>query len=521
MQVAAGPPLASATVQSRGRLGSAATRWSPSGVGFQRSSSPVPPLKLNGDSAPAQSSNARRPKQASSQQNGSTSGSQKPQMARTLGHMRVQPPSTVPEETATMSPRSARGYTAASGSETERGSSSDLLDVMMLPGDVLVAFETGRLWDIGRAGGFMGHTLLVTSRPRRILRNSIAAFEYDAVWPKTGASEIWALETVESTRGSQGLHEATVLLYVDNDGRLTLIGEESPVHGLCYQDHEVLELWQSPPELRMRLRLDLMQDALLEMRAQIGGSNWSVTTAARAMLTSANIAAGAREAEVAACWKQEPICTSVVISIWQRYLCKAAEVINATTPDAPVQSIDLIRKFMPLKADRGLPGELLAAMQEAGWVRVANIKKGPPNSTRAALPATVLPAAVVGGSSTPSCPQPQAPMRFTPTVRRAQCAQLHQTVTQVQHVQSVKQPQQATQAHQTVTQLHQPQQAQQAQSVKIAMRQDKARISIISDGGSVRDAAKMFEHSGHSYGQVHTLRALQTTATWKLRTMSM
>ena len=47
-------------------------------------------------------------------------------------------------------------------------------------------------------------------------------------------------------------HEATVLLYVDNDGRLTLIGEESPVHGLCYQDHEVLELWQSPPELRVR-----------------------------------------------------------------------------------------------------------------------------------------------------------------------------------------------------------------------------------------------------------------------------
>ena len=37
-------------------------------------------------------------------------------------------------------------------------------------------------------------------------------------------------------------------------------------------------------------------------------------------------------------------------------------------------SLDFILKWMPLKADRGLPGDLVTAMQSAGWVRVAQVK---------------------------------------------------------------------------------------------------------------------------------------------------
>jgi len=277
------------------------------------------------------------------------------------------------------------------GAETANFFRCDALDQMILPGDVLfaVAHETGRLWDIGRAGGFMGHVLLASSKPRRIPWNSDGGVEFSAMWPQGGVAEIWKIDTVESTRSTEGLHEASILIYVDNHGRLTLIGEESSVNGLSYQDHEVLELWQSPPGLRDTMRLDLIMAALEDMRAEIGEFDWSAATAARAVLTSASIVADTLEAEVAACWEREPICTSVVISFWQRYLCKFAEVIN-------VQPIALIRQWMPLKADRGLPGELLAAMRDAGWVRVPSIARSSP------LKASPVPFM----STTVGCPQP-------------------------------------------------------------------------------------------------------------------
>merc|ERR1719491_1720896 len=159
--------------------------------------------------------------------------------------------------------------------------------------------------------------------------------------------EVWAIQTVESTRGTQGLHEAEVLVYVDSSGRLTLIGEESAHNGLSCQDHEVLELWQSPAEVRMQLRPDLMRQAFAEMLGEIGEFDWSVTTAARAVFNSAVLSPYAREAEVAACWQQEPICTSVVIAFWQRYLSKIAEAHNATPTNPRINPMDLFKRYMP------------------------------------------------------------------------------------------------------------------------------------------------------------------------------
>lgn len=246
----------------------------------------------------------------------------------------------------------------------------------MLPGDVLSTCDHGggRLWDIGRAGGFMGHTFVVTARPRRVSWNSRHAEEQnlEAIWPKGDVSEIWAVRIMESMRDVAGLHEAEAYVYVDGQGQLILIGETCHRAGeLFFQDPELVELWQSPAELRSSFRLDLMQESLEETRAQIGDFGWSVTTAARAVLTNANIPQGAGEAEIAACWQQEPICTSIVIALWQRYLCKLAQALSAA--GTSVKPIDLIMRWMPLKADRGLPGELLSTMQKAGWVRIGPI----------------------------------------------------------------------------------------------------------------------------------------------------
>merc|ERR1712000_207818 len=65
---------------------------------------------------------------------------------------------------------------------------------------------------------------------------------------------------------------------------------------------------------------------------------------------------------VKALWEAAPICTSVPITFWQRYLCRLAKGCNAS-------AAELIRKWMPLAADRSLPGELCSTMRKCGWTR--------------------------------------------------------------------------------------------------------------------------------------------------------
>jgi len=63
-------------------------------------------------------------------------------------------------------------------------------------------------------------------------------------------------------------------------------------------------------------------------------ASWSHVTVARAILTSATLTSLSESKPeqtlelVRSCWKREPICTSVVITFWQRYLCElGADVV--------------------------------------------------------------------------------------------------------------------------------------------------------------------------------------------------
>lgn len=67
-------------------------------------------------------------------------------------------------------------------------------------------------------------------------------------------------------------------------------------------------------------------------------------------------------------WAQQPICTSVVIIFWQMYLWRLATAHG----DNPA---DIILKFMPLRADRVLPGQLLKTMREHGFVALSLMPK--------------------------------------------------------------------------------------------------------------------------------------------------
>eukprot|EP00746_Dinoflagellata_sp_MGD_P088873 gnl/MRDRNA2_/MRDRNA2_351214_c0_seq1.p1 gnl/MRDRNA2_/MRDRNA2_351214_c0~~gnl/MRDRNA2_/MRDRNA2_351214_c0_seq1.p1 ORF type:complete len:227 (+),score=40.68 gnl/MRDRNA2_/MRDRNA2_351214_c0_seq1:1-681(+) len=108
-------------------------------------------------------------------------------------------------------------------------------------------------------------------------------------------------------------------------------------------------------------------------------TRWSELTAMRAVFTSARIVAGASSAEtmtkVLQSWLQRPICTSVIIIFWQRYLCRlAAEHAACQSEHVITQlSLDWIMRWIPLKADCVLPGDLTDVLSEVGWVRIISM----------------------------------------------------------------------------------------------------------------------------------------------------
>lgn len=250
--------------------------------------------------------------------------------------------------------------------------------------------------------------------------------------------ELWRVHTMESTRRETGLYESELLVYLQRRSRqLILVGEVDREGELSTTDHEVIELWQSPEQLRCELHVDIMAEVIADMRAT--QADWSARTAARALLKKAafTVEKGSIAAldEIRACWERAPICTSVVISFWQRYFFKLAAAppaLEAAVPgtiflvgervaywsesfrqwmnavvtgqncstdgtvvsynldikcgalannirrpvhvtDRSVKALELILSYMPLKADRALPCDLLRSMRECGWVAVPQV----------------------------------------------------------------------------------------------------------------------------------------------------
>lgn len=240
-------------------------------------------------------------------------------------------------------------------------------------GDVLLVKGRGRLAAIGAAGGLMGHVMLAQGAPRRLLATSPEAAALFGVRPLLHSEQLWRVEVFESTRSNVGLHCCELLLHPEHGtGRVVLVAEltkSSPgvdvpeETELLLIDDEAAEVWQSPPELRSELRPKIMSEVLREMK--ISEQSWSIATAARAMLKTATVRGRSIQGhllqELKACWLEAPICTSVVVVFWQQYLCRLAQ---ETSQD----ELDLILKWMPLKADRGLPSELIDTMSKCKWV---------------------------------------------------------------------------------------------------------------------------------------------------------
>lgn len=142
-----------------------------------------------------------------------------------------------------------------------------------------------------------------------------------------------------------------------------------------------MEVWQSPAELRSQLRMDCIDAVLADMVSC--EASWSLTTAFRAVTRSAKLSRR-RDllGKVQGYWESAPICTSVVTSFWQRYLCSYAHATGQ-------RETDLILKWMPLKADRVLPGELIDTMRSCGWCNIKRVPKISPFQSSVECPNSV------------------------------------------------------------------------------------------------------------------------------------
>jgi len=174
--------------------------------------------------------------------------------------------------------------------------------------------------------------------------------------------------TMESTHGETGLFQTETLLYIDQSTRqIIMVGdvtERHPGHREIGMgtEHIAVQLWQSPHQLRSKVNGAVASQVVAEMAAHT--SDWSWVSGIRAMFLNPLVeVAHDIISEVKECWHKAPICTSVVIVFWQRYICKMAEASGQ-----PWIAGELIRSFMPLKADRTLPTDLLTTMQRSGWV---------------------------------------------------------------------------------------------------------------------------------------------------------
>jgi hypothetical protein len=246
------------------------------------------------------------------------------------------------------------------------------------PGDVL--FQKGEatgIWRIGATGGVMGHVVVVVSQPTRLARQSELHQALQEAHPSE-LPELWRISTVESTRRERGLHHTELFAYASpHAGHLVLVGELGRDGQISSFDREQMQVWQSPSEVRHRASPELVSEVLKDMEAD--ARDWSYATAARAVLLPADSFRGGSSdevfAEIKACWKAEPICTSVVISFWQRLLSLVArrDAHRSNSDDGDKDALDLILRWMPLKADRGLPGELLQCMDKCGWRKMKTV----------------------------------------------------------------------------------------------------------------------------------------------------
>ena len=107
----------------------------------------------------------------------------------------------------------------------------------------------------------------------------------------------------------------------------------------------------------------IVSDVLAPNKAQ-----WSYRTCLRAVLrharikSTADVSAETRLREIQDKWEKRPICTSVCVELWQRYLVDMAYHVAGDEKEA----VELVMQYMPVYSDRVLPDELIDILKDTG-----------------------------------------------------------------------------------------------------------------------------------------------------------
>lgn len=228
---------------------------------------------------------------------------------------------------------------------------------------MLVVCGSSRLLQIGQSGGFLGHVLVALSPMEPVVRRSNEAATLRSIG--VDPENVWRIMTIECTRSQAGLHKSALFVRLEH-GRVMLVAEVQPGSGTVgiFDVEDYLDVWQSPREFRGSLNQSIVHQVVAEM-GQLD-CNWSFFTAARALLSSSHLSSTDDDdellEEIQAGWSCSPICTTIPIAFWQRYLCKLAAATGQS-------AATLVKRWMPIRADAVLPGALVSAMLGCGWVK--------------------------------------------------------------------------------------------------------------------------------------------------------
>lgn len=205
----------------------------------------------------------------------------------------------------------------------------------------------------------------------------------DAVTAEVAAPgmTVYSFPTVESSDLERGVDTAWKtghrFVFVDSDtNQLMLLGEMVDGCDILYVEDEAqpVKVLQHPLRPgRGGPAFDFVAFGKAVTHLSQTSKTWSLATALRSLSSTNEVINAAPYLEdsnaraklfkdLSQSWDTPPICSSVVVKVWQCYFLYAC---GAERTDAAVQ---YILQYMPLRCDLALPSQVVQALSRCGWI---------------------------------------------------------------------------------------------------------------------------------------------------------
>jgi len=200
--------------------------------------------------------------------------------------------------------------------------------------------------------------------------------------------ELWSCPTIESTRNRKGRDHAwfpTMTIYsrdlTTGDAAMVGVREPNTLHFEHFDKPIPVKLLMHP--LRRGHGGPPFDAQAFEQAVQLSAvmsQHWGLSTALKA-ITSMQESLDPEDyptpdvrrkllEELTSRWTSRPICSTVVIMVWQYYFKIACGGAGPASEDLAVQQI---LRWMPVLADKTMPSVLLKVLTTRGWVLRGNL----------------------------------------------------------------------------------------------------------------------------------------------------